>query len=414
MPLTVRSRATACAVAVLTGIGLALPQPASAVPGGPGVPAEKPPAAGARSAEDREPLTPSQVRQQMAAAERMRKNLQATDAKLAAANARLATLSAQSNALMNDVSKARAAQMVAQKNERQQKAKLKKLAAATAAARRDLEGMAYDAYVNGPDSLRDVAALVDLVAGSGEEAIAAGTADYLSSERAADKSRYAALTRAQQQVSQAAAKATAEREEATTAAVRAQKAAAAALAEQQKALVALQKVARRNRTTLAELDVDTQRRFKGIDTKTVSEVATTPMCATDSGTYTNGMIPGSALCPVSGAPGHMMRPASARALSALSEAYAQAFGQPICITDSYRTLAEQVDVKARKPTLAATPGTSNHGLGQAADLCGGIENFGTPQHEWMKQHAPLFGFYHPSWAQAGGSRPEPWHWEFAS
>lgn len=412
MPLSVRSRAAACAVAVMVGLGVSLPQ--SFASAAPGVPEEQGPPAAAGSAEDREPLTPSQVRQQMAAAARMQKNLQATDAKLAAANARLVTLSARSNALMNDVSAARAAQMVAQKNERQQKAKLKKLAAETAAARRDLEGMAYDAYVNGPDSLRDVAALVDLVAGSGEEAIAAGTADYLSNERAADKSRYAALTRAQQQVSQAAAKAAAEREEATTAALQAQKAAAAALAEQQKALVALQKVARNDRSALAELGIDAQRRFEGIDTQTLSKVTTTPLCATDSGAFANGMIPGAALCPVSGAPGHMMRPTSARALSALSEAYAQAFGKPICITDSYRNYAEQVDVKARKPSLAAKPGTSNHGLGLAADLCGGIENFGTPQHEWMKQHAPLFGFFHPSWAQAGGSRPEPWHWEFAS
>ena len=83
------------------------------------------------------------------------------------------------------------------------------------------------------------------------------------------------------------------------------------------------------------------------------------------------------------------------------------------LEDTYRSYAAQVDVKARKPVLAAKPGTSNHGLGLATDLCGGIENFGTAQHQWMKAHAPLFGFYHPAWAQAGGSKPEPWHWEFA-
>lgn len=412
MPFPARSRVTACAVAMMTGIGLSLPQPSASA--APNIPEEKTAVSIARSATDREPLTPSQVRQQVAAAERMQKALHSTDAKLAAANARLAALSAESNGLMNDVARARAAQVVAQKNEAQQTAKLKKLAAETAAARRNLEGMAYDAYVNGPDSLRDVAALVDLVAGSGEEAIAAGTADYLSSERAADKSRYAALTRAQQQVWQDAAKATAEREKATAAAVRAQKAAAAAVAEQQKALVVLQKVAESSRAALADLGVDAQRRFEGIDVELLSKVATTPLCTTDSGTYVNGMIPGAALCPISGSPGHMMRPAAARALSAVSEAYAQAFGQRMCMTDTYRSYSEQVGVKRRKPTLAATPGTSNHGLGLAVDLCGGIENFGTPQHEWMKQHAPLFGLFHPSWAQAGGSLPEPWHWEFAS
>ena len=43
---------------------------------------------------------------------------------------------------------------------------------------------------------------------------------------------------------------------------------------------------------------------------------------------------------------------------------------------------------------------------------GGVEDFGTRQHLWMRQHAPLFGFYHPAWAGPRGSRPEPWHWEF--
>ena len=109
----------------------------------------------------------------------------------------------------------------------------------------------------------------------------------------------------------------------------------------------------------------------------------------------------------------MMRPAAARALNALAAAYEKDLGSPLCITDTYRSYAAQVDVKARKPVLAAKPGTSNHGLGLATDLCGGIENFGTAQHQWMKAHAPLFGFYHPAWAQAGGSKPEPWHWEFA-
>ena len=65
------------------------------------------------------------------------------------------------------------------------------------------------------------------------------------------------------------------------------------------------------------------------------------------------------------------------------------------------------------PARAAAPGTSNHGLGKALDLCGGINNFGHPAHAWMQQNAPLYGWFHPSWAAAGGSLPEPWHWEYA-
>ncbi len=128
--------------------------------------------------------------------------------------------------------------------------------------------------------------------------------------------------------------------------------------------------------------------------------------------YSNGQIPLDALCSLWGAPGHHLRADAAYAFDRLSAAYARTFGRPICVTDSYRSYAEQVAVKAAKPTLAATPGTSNHGWGTATDLCGGIQSFGTVQHQWMLLNAPAFGWYHPSWAEPSGSLPEPWHWEF--
>lgn len=83
------------------------------------------------------------------------------------------------------------------------------------------------------------------------------------------------------------------------------------------------------------------------------------------------------------------------------------------MTDSYRSYDDQVRVYAEKPTLAAIPGTSNHGWGTALDLCGGIERFGTAQHQWMLLNGPLFGWFHPAWAEPTGSKPEPWHWEFS-
>jgi hypothetical protein len=128
--------------------------------------------------------------------------------------------------------------------------------------------------------------------------------------------------------------------------------------------------------------------------------------------YPNGAIPLSALCPLWGATGQYLRADAAFAYGQLSHSYAVRFGAPICITDSYRSYASQVDLFARKPGLAAVPGTSNHGWGTAVDLCGGIESFGTVQHEWMLVNAPLYGWFHPSWAEPTGSRPEPWHWEF--
>jgi murein DD-endopeptidase MepM/ murein hydrolase activator NlpD len=143
-----------------------------------------------------------------------------------------------------------------------------------------------------------------------------------------------------------------------------------------------------------------------------------PFLATGGGSlgwggYSNGMIPASKLCSI-GVAGHALRCDAASAYQALAAAYQKRFGRALCITDSYRSYAEQVRLYAVKPTLAALPGTSNHGWGLAVDLCGGVENFGTVAHQWMQDNAGRFGWLHPRWAEPGGSRPEPWHWEFAA
>ncbi|NEK60357.1 D-alanyl-D-alanine carboxypeptidase [Geodermatophilus sabuli] len=130
------------------------------------------------------------------------------------------------------------------------------------------------------------------------------------------------------------------------------------------------------------------------------------------GGYPNGLIPPSAMCPLE-APGHALRCDAAAAHRALSTAYAGVFGTPLCTTDSYRTYAAQVRLYGEKPALAAVPGTSEHGWGLAVDLCGGVESFGTPQYAWMAANAARFGFVHPSWADPGHGREEPWHWEYA-
>jgi hypothetical protein len=130
------------------------------------------------------------------------------------------------------------------------------------------------------------------------------------------------------------------------------------------------------------------------------------------GGYPNGLIPPSAMCPL-GAAGHSLRCDAAAAYRAMSAAFATALGSPICMTDSYRTYASQVRLYGQKPTLAAVPGTSNHGWGLAVDLCGGIESYGTTPYNWMKANAGRFGFLHPDWAEPGNGREEPWHWEYA-
>lgn len=135
-------------------------------------------------------------------------------------------------------------------------------------------------------------------------------------------------------------------------------------------------------------------------------------CSGAGGSYPNGLLPSSALCALASAPGHQLRGDAAAAFDRLSAAYAQRFGSPICITDSYRSYSEQAAIYRSKPSLAALPGRSNHGWGLAVDLCGGIQQFGSAQHQWMKANASAYGWFHPSWAEPRGSKPEPWHWEF--
>ncbi len=145
----------------------------------------------------------------------------------------------------------------------------------------------------------------------------------------------------------------------------------------------------------------------------VSEFEGAKPCSSNTETYGNGQIPPGALCPLLGAPGESLRPEAAAAFSTMSAAYQRDTGNTLCVTDSYRSYGEQVVTKADRGMFAAAPGSSNHGLGKALDLCGGVNDFGHPAHQWMQQNAPLYGWFHPSWAGSGGSLPEPWHWEFS-
>jgi len=126
----------------------------------------------------------------------------------------------------------------------------------------------------------------------------------------------------------------------------------------------------------------------------------------------NGRIPASVMTDLSWAPGHRLRPDAAAQLERLNTAFRAEFGTNIHVTDSYRSFEAQVALRARVGRLAATPGTSNHGWAVAVDLGTRINSFGTPQHRWMRENAPAFGWVLPSWARETGSLPEPWHWEF--
>lgn len=134
--------------------------------------------------------------------------------------------------------------------------------------------------------------------------------------------------------------------------------------------------------------------------------------AVADGSYANGFLPPEMLCPLATAPGQQLARQAAEAFDRMSQAYRLTTGSFLCVTDSYRPYEAQVQVFAQKPSLAATPGRSQHGWGLAVDFCGGIERPTTPAAQWMQSNASAFGWVHPSWAQPGGSRPEPWHWEF--
>jgi uncharacterized protein YraI len=135
-------------------------------------------------------------------------------------------------------------------------------------------------------------------------------------------------------------------------------------------------------------------------------------CSSDERAYANGRVPASARCALYGDKGESLRPRAAAAFNALSMAYEREHGRSLCVTDSYRSLEEQVAVKAKRGKWAAKPGTSEHGLGKAVDLCGGVGTFGSDAYRWMKANGPKFGWVHPAWAEPGGRLPEPWHWEY--
>ena len=128
----------------------------------------------------------------------------------------------------------------------------------------------------------------------------------------------------------------------------------------------------------------------------------------------NGELPDTVLCTLWD-PKHRLRADAAVAMAKLNVAYKQHFGENICLTDSYRTIAEQRRLRAVKPGLAAVPGTSEHGWGLAVDLCGGVEKGTGARYQWMRANAPAYGIDNPAWALAGASSQyEPWHWEYVA
>lgn len=119
--------------------------------------------------------------------------------------------------------------------------------------------------------------------------------------------------------------------------------------------------------------------------------------------FGNGQIPPGHLAEI-GVGQHRLSADAAAAFKQMRAA-ASAAGVDIGVTDSYRTLDQQVNLAQRKGLyskggLAAEPGTSNHGWGLAVDV-----DVNPTGQAWLRANGARFGFVEDV-------PREPWHWTY--
>jgi D-alanyl-D-alanine carboxypeptidase-like protein len=349
------------------------------------------------------------------------------------AKQRLASLADAAGLALDEYVTAQTQARAARQQEAFERARYDEAQRVVAAERTDLGRFAASSYRNG-GSLGELAMLASLLDAKSVTAMGRSAADLrwagTQQSRAVDRLAEAEAAAADAAAAAEAAKVTAETAEG---AARAAKQRADSLVAEQQALVtSLEQQAARARNAADQAkavaaqmakarvvaaqrrrEAERQRREAIKRGEVVQVVVGKGGCAgADLSGYPNGQIPRAALCPLWGAEWHVLRADAAAAFNAMSKAYAAQFGRPILVTDSYRSYEMQVACRRAKGDLCATPGTSNHGWGTAVDLGDGVNSFNTVTHQWMRQNAPRFGWFHPSWAEPGGSKPEPWHWEF--
>lgn len=125
----------------------------------------------------------------------------------------------------------------------------------------------------------------------------------------------------------------------------------------------------------------------------------------DSGS--NGNLDHSTLCVLWDGT-HYLRADAAVALAELNHRFYLRFGRNLCLASAYRSVGDQVAVKASRGHLAASAGQSPHGWGVAIDLC--YTDYKGQYGDWWKANSGAYGFIHPHWAET--SLWEPWHWEY--
>ncbi|WP_263119180.1 M15 family metallopeptidase [Cellulomonas fimi] len=140
---------------------------------------------------------------------------------------------------------------------------------------------------------------------------------------------------------------------------------------------------------------------------------------TADGDGSNGHMPMSAMCAIGWGTDQLgftqyLRCDAADALTALNDAYRAAFGASLDLDLTYRSYEDQVAMKAALGGLAATPGTSSHGLGLALDVQEWPQTygFGTERYQWLVANAPTYGWYAPDRVREGQPYAEYWHFEY--
>jgi cell wall-associated NlpC family hydrolase len=148
-----------------------------------------------------------------------------------------------------------------------------------------------------------------------------------------------------------------------------------------------------------------------LDGRAVDAALVLPIPELPRTAHPDGELPDTALCSAAVGSTHLLACDAAVSFRLMSAAFTAELGTTLCITDSYRSHVGRTALTPSKRKPSTAVGTSVHGAGRAVDLCGGVERLDTPEHRWLVKHGASFGWVSPTWAAAGGARPEPWHFE---
>lgn len=376
--------------------------------------------------DDLPPLSPQSIKEQIAQAKALRASIAASNSKIAAALKRTDRLAKAANKALQAYGEAKDKERTARAVADRDRSRSETLAQRLAQGRDQMRQWAFTVYTEGGSYAEALAVFESLASGVEDASDRVGDLVYVTDERLRVTDHIRVLEVSQSEVTQRAVVAEEKAQKAADEARRLKKKAKEAVREHKQVLARLRKENRQQIAKAAPLyamlvglaDPTAREAARSLRAAlkeagaSLSDLAVKP-CSDNTKAYPNGQVPPSALCPIVGSPGEFLRPDAAAAFNAMSRAYARETGHLLCVVDGYRSYAEQVILKAQKGRWAATPGRSQHGFGLAVDLCGGVENFGAPAHLWMQQNAPLFGWYHPAWAEPNGSLPEPWHWQYA-